>query len=48
MKILLGVLLGLIGITFGLAFAFLSSDNTVVFNEGLKMTDEIVAVVIHG
>ena len=35
------VLLGLLGVSLGLAVAFLSSDHTLAFEESLKMTDSI-------
>ena len=42
--ILSWVLLGLLGLSLGLAFAFLSSDHTLAFQEGLKMTDSIEVI----
>ena len=48
MKLLLGILIGLLGVTFGLAIAFFSPENTLVINESVGVSDSITASVIYG
>ena len=48
MKVLEGILIGLLGVTFVLAYAFLGSDHSILLNEGMQMTDEITTVLTHG
>lgn len=38
------ILVGLVAITFGLAYSFLPSDHTIILNEGMKITDEITVI----
>jgi hypothetical protein len=48
MKLLFGILIGLVGITFVLAYAFLGSDNIIILNENMGISDTITATVIKG
>ena len=47
MKLLFAILIGLVGVSFVLAYAFLPSDNSVILNESMKITDSITTSVIH-
>jgi len=48
LKLLYGILIGLIGITFVLAYAFLPVEHTVILNDSIGITDQITATVIKG
>lgn len=48
MKLLWGILIGLVGVSFVLAYAFLSSDNSIVLNDTLGISDTITTIVKHG
>ena len=48
MKILWGILIGLMGTVFVLAYAFLQPEQTVVLGENLGISDTITATVIPG
>lgn len=47
-KLLFGILIGLIGITFVLAYAFLPVEHVIVLNESIGISDTITATVNHG
>lgn len=40
------LLLALVGVSFGLAYAFFSSDNAVALDETMRMTDVLTYKVI--
>jgi hypothetical protein len=42
---LFGILGGLCMVSIGLAFAYIFADNNIIFDESLKMTDEITTVL---
>jgi len=48
MKLLWGILIGLVGVSFVLAYAFLPVDNSIVLNESMKISDSITATIIKG
>ena len=48
MKLLFGIIIGLIGITFVLAYAFLGSDHSIILNDTIGISDSITATVIKG
>jgi len=38
------ILIGLVALTFGLAYAFLPFDHSIILNENMKMIDEITVI----
>jgi len=48
MKVFWGILIGLLGITFVLAYAFLPVEHVIILNESIGISDQITATVIKG
>lgn len=42
------ILAGLVALTFGLAYAFLPFNNSVIINDSMKITDTITVIVNRG
>ena len=48
MKVFWGILIGLMGITFVLAYAFLPVEHSIILNDSIGISDSITVTVIKG